>query len=98
MTRSPDSRAALPPRAFSREILERMEACPDADTLNDRVLAPFMAALETLCAGRGYLINTYGTSGNLAVTGEDEAPVIFDLIEDYLDTLDREEPRQPVKD
>ncbi|CCQ74658.1 hypothetical protein [Magnetospira sp. QH-2] len=70
---------------FHKDLLARMEACDTADALNDRVLVPFVTALEEICIARGYLLNTFGERTNLAVTGEDDAPVIYDLIEEYLD-------------
>ncbi len=88
MSDSSQQSAADTAEAFHRELLDRMAACPDADSLNDHVLTPFMAALEELCAERGYLINTFGSRCNLCVSVEDDAPVIFDLIEEYLDSLD----------
>ncbi|GAB6054499.1 hypothetical protein JCM17960_33190 [Magnetospira thiophila] len=75
-------------QTLHRDLLERMAACPTADTLNAQVLEPFIAALERLCVERGYLLNTFGERTNLAVTSEDDAPVIYDLIEEYLDAED----------
>lgn len=77
---------ALNPDAFARALVRRMEACPDAEQLNDRVLQPFIAALEAVCGARGYVLNVYGDTANLAFTGdEDDAETIYQLIEAYLD-------------
>jgi hypothetical protein len=76
----------LNPDAFARALVRRMEACPDAGQLNDRVLQPFIAALEAVCGARGYVLNVYGDTANLAFTGdEDDAETIYQLIEAYLD-------------
>ena len=76
----------LNPDAFARALVRRMEACPDAEQLNDRVLQPFIAALEAVCGARGYVLNVYGDTANLAFTGdEDDAETIYQLIEAYLD-------------
>lgn len=76
----------LNPDAFAKALVRRMEACPDAERLNDRVLQPFIAALEAVCGARGYVLNVYGESANLAFTGdEDDAESIYQLIEAYLE-------------
>ncbi|GAA0602426.1 hypothetical protein [Caenispirillum bisanense] len=75
-----------------RDLLARMEQCPDFDSLNDGVIIPFVTALEKVCADRGYLLNIYGTASNLAVTDELSAPVLYDMIDQYLDSSD--EPPQ----
>ena len=43
-----------------RLLAERMEACADAESLNDNVIIPFVAALEEVCGARGYVMNIYG--------------------------------------
>lgn len=81
----------LNPDAFARALVRRMEACPDAEQLNDRVLQPFIAALEAVCGARGYVLNVYGESANLAFTGnEDDAETIYQVIEAYLDGASEE--------
>ncbi|MEK9722081.1 MAG: hypothetical protein VW405_01175 [Rhodospirillaceae bacterium] len=70
-----------------RLLAERMEACPDAETLNDRVLIPFAAALETVCEARGYVMNVYGETSNIVFTGDpDDCEAIYRMIDDYLDS------------
>ena len=64
-------------------LLERMEACQTAEALNDRVILPFIQALEDVCGARGYVLNIYGEQANLTFTGDEE---IYDLIESYLDS------------
>ena len=74
------------PDALMRLLAERMEACPDAENLNDQVIMPFIAALETVCGARGYVLNIYGETSNLVFTGDEvEAEAIYTLVERYLD-------------
>lgn len=68
-----------------RELIERMEACPTAEKLNADVITPFIQALVTVCDARGYVLNIYGEHCNLAITPEDHAEGLFELIESYLD-------------
>lgn len=68
------------------ELIRRMEACDTAEALNDRVIMPFVTALETVCEARGYVMNIYGEKANLVFTGDaDAAEEIYALVEDYLD-------------
>lgn len=70
-----------------RLILERMEACQTAEALNDRVIMPFVQALEDVCGARGYVLNIYGDQANLVFTGdEDSSEELYALIESYLDS------------
>ena len=72
---------------FMRQLAERMEACPDAESLNDQVLIPFAAALENVCGARGYVLNIYGETSNIIFSGDpDDAEALFRLIEDYLES------------
>ena len=71
-------------------VIARMEDCPNAESLNDEVIMPFILALEKVCQARGYLLNIYGESSNIAVTAPDDAETIYHLIEEYLDTAMRE--------
>ena len=73
------------PDALMRLLAERMEACSDAENLNDQVIMPFIAALETVCGARGYVLNIYGETSNLIFTGDEaEAEAIYTLVEQYL--------------
>ena len=73
--------------AFMRQLAERMEACPDAEILNDNVLIPFAAALENVCGARGYVLNIYGETSNIIFSGDpDDAEALYRLVEDYLES------------
>ena len=73
--------------AFMRQLAERMEACPDAESLNDNVLIPFAAALENVCGARGYVLNIYGETSNIIFSGDpDDAEALYRLVEDYLES------------
>lgn len=72
---------------FMRQLAERMEACPDAESLNDQVLIPFAAALENVCGARGYVLNIYGETSNIVFSGDpDDAEALYCLIDDYLES------------
>ena len=69
-----------------RDLAQRMETCPDVESLNDQVIVPFMAALETVCGARGYVMNIYGETSNLVFTGDEaDAEAVYTLVEGYLD-------------
>lgn len=69
-------------------LLERMDACPTAEVLNDQVILPFVAALEDVCRARGYVMNIYGEQSNLVFSGdEDAAAEIYALAEAVLEAL-----------
>lgn len=70
-----------------RLLAERMEACPNAERLNDEVLIPFAAALETVCGARGYILNIYGETSNIVFSGDpDDAETLYRMIDDYLES------------
>ena len=70
-----------------RQLAERMEACPDAESLNDQVLIPFAAALENVCGARGYVLNIFGETSNIIFSGDpDDAEALYRLIDDYLES------------
>ena len=72
---------------FMLQLAERMEACPDAESLNDQVLIPFAAALENVCGARGYVLNIYGETSNIVFSGDpDDAEALYCLIDDYLES------------
>lgn len=76
-----------PGQDLRRELLQRMEACQTAETLNDKVILPFIQALEDVCGARGYVLNIYGEESNLVFTGDaDASEEIYSLIETYLDS------------
>lgn len=72
--------------AFRDEMLSRMAHYGTVEDLNHAVIAPFVAALETVCGERGYMLNIYGERSNLAFSTEEDAEAIYKLIERYLDT------------
>lgn len=70
------------------ELIRRMDACPDAESLNDNIIMPFALALEKVALARGYTMNIYGEASNIAVTSDEDAETIYHLIEEYLDARD----------
>ncbi|NKB44589.1 MAG: hypothetical protein GKS03_09965 [Alphaproteobacteria bacterium] len=72
------------------DLQKKMETCPNAETLNDQVITPFIQALVSVCDARGYVLNIYGDHCNLAITPEEHAESLFQLIESYLDNADLE--------
>ena len=70
-------------------LANKMEACPDAESLNNEVLIPFAAALEAVCSARGYLLNIYGETSNIIFSGDpQDAEEIFKFTEHYLASRD----------
>ncbi len=80
--------AADAPAKLRDRFLAQMAQHETAEALNDNVISPFIGALETVCAERGYLLNIYGESSNLVFSNEEDAEAIYALVEQYLD--DRE--------
>ena len=81
------SRGATGADDLMRLLAERMEACPDAESLNNQVLIPFAAALETVCGARGYVLNVYGETSNIVFSGDpDDAEILYRMIDDYLES------------
>ena len=70
---------------FTAELVKRMDKCPDVEALNNSILIPFAQALEEVCQARGYLLNIYGERSNIAFTNEEDADIIYQMIEAYLD-------------
>lgn len=71
--------------ALMRLLHERMENEDSAENLNENVIVPFTAALEEICAARGYVLNIYGEKSNLVFPGDEaDAEAIYRLVEDYL--------------
>ena len=73
---------------FREEMLSRMAHYGTVEDLNDAVIAPFVAALETVGGERGYMLNIYGERSNLVFSTEEDAEAIYNLIEHYLDNRD----------
>ena len=71
--------------ALMRLLHERMENEDSAEKLNDNVIIPFVAALEEICATRGYVLNIHGDKSNIVFSGEEaDAEAIYRLVDDYL--------------
>ena len=67
------------------ELVKQMEACPNAEALNEEVLMPFVTALEVVCGARGYVLNIYGETANIIFSGDpDDAEEIFKYTDHYL--------------
>lgn len=77
--------AGAKPEKLQEEFLAQMAEHKTAEALNDKLIAPFIAALETICAERGYLLNIYGESSNLVFSSEEDAEAIYGLVEQYFD-------------
>ncbi len=90
MAKRPPKRKSAPqsPDQLMRSLSKTMEQCDTAEALNDAVIVPFVAALETVCAARGYVLNIYGEKSNVIFTSEADAPVIYGMVEEYLDSID----------
>lgn len=83
--KSPKTKKGNGPEDLMRSLFERMEATEDAQSLNDNVIIPFAAALEEICAARGYVLNIYGEKSNIVFPGDEaDAEAIYRLVEDYL--------------
>ena len=93
MTKKPNRNKDLgqSPDQLMRSLSKLMEKCDTADALNDNVIVPFIAALESVCGARGYVLNIYGEKSNVVLTNEADAPAIYELIEEYLDTVGEDE-------
>lgn len=89
MVKKPNHNSVLgqSPDQLMRSLSKLMEKCDTADALNDNVIVPFIAALESVCGARGYVLNIYGEKSNVVLTNEADAPAIYELIEEYLDTV-----------
>ncbi len=68
-----------------QNFIALMEKCPDAETLNAKVVTPFVQALVTVCNARGYVFNIYGDHCNIVVTPENHAESLYHLINTYMD-------------
>ena len=82
------NKSSSSPDALMRLLAERMETCPDVESLNDHVITPFIEALEVVCKTRGYVLNIFGETSNLIFTGDDaDSHAIYTLVEKYLDEM-----------
>lgn len=82
--------SAAKPEMVQEQFLAQMAEHETAEGLNDKLIAPFIAALETVCAERGYLLNIYGESSNLVFSSEEDAEAIYGLVEQYFDEKDQD--------
>jgi len=82
--------SAAKPEMVQEQFLAQMAEHETAEDLNDKLIAPFIAALETVCAERGYLLNIYGESSNLVFSSEEDAEAIYGLVEQYFDEKDQD--------
>lgn len=87
--RRPKRSSAPKPDQLRDRFLAQMAAHETAEDLNDKLISPFIAALETVCAERGYLLNIYGESSNLVFSTEEDAEAIYGLVEGYFDEKDQ---------
>lgn len=78
------------PDALRRQLQNLMEQQATAEALNDQVITPFIAALESVCGPRGYLLNIFGETSNLVISTENHAEAIYHLVEKYIDDTDLE--------
>jgi hypothetical protein len=87
MSRSskPQRPPAKRPDAFRKELISLMEQNDTADLLNDKIITPFVSALEAVCTARGYSLNIYGNSSNLVISTEEDAEAIYAMVETYFD-------------
>jgi hypothetical protein len=76
------------------DLLARMAEYSDAESLNENVITPFVSALETICSDRGYVLNIYGEGSNLVVSSQEDASVIFQLVEDYFSAQEEEDDEE----
>ena len=55
------------------------------EVLNHLDAENYVAALEEICAARGYVLNIYGEKSNIVFSGDEtDTEAIYHLVEDYL--------------
>lgn len=89
--RRPKPSSKAKPDTLRAQFLDAMARESTAESLNDRVIAPFVSALETVCSERGYILNIYGERSNLVFTSPEDAEAIYALVEQYLDAKEEDE-------
>lgn len=87
--RKPKKPAGANAEQLQEQFLAQMAEHETAEALNDKLISPFVAALETVCAERGYLLNIYGESSNLVFSTDEDAEAIYGLVERYFDEKDQ---------
>jgi len=86
MPKSKKSKCGSEADAFMKDLIQRMDKCDTAESLNDEVLMPFVVALEKVCGARGYVMNIYGETANMVFSGNpQDAETIYQIVEAYLD-------------
>jgi len=86
MPKSKKSKDGSEADAFMKDLIQRMDKCDTAESLNDEVLMPFVVALEKVCGARGYVMNIYGETANMVFSGNpQDAETIYQIVEAYLD-------------
>ena len=86
MPKSKKSKGGSEADAFMKDLIQRMDKCDTAESLNDEVLMPFVVALEKVCGARGYVMNIYGETANMVFSGTpQDAETIYQIVEAYLD-------------
>ncbi|MDB9703723.1 hypothetical protein OAA86_06475 [Rhodospirillales bacterium] len=86
MPKSKKSKGGSEADAFMKDLIQRMDKCDTAESLNDEVLMPFVVALEKVCGARGYVMNIYGETANMIFSGNpQDAETIYQIVEAYLD-------------
>ena len=86
MPKSKKSKGGSEADAFMKDLIQRMDKCDTAESLNDEVLMPFVVALEKVCGARGYVMNIYGENANMVFSGNpQDAETIYQIVEAYLD-------------
>ena len=86
MPKSKKSKCGSEADAFMKNLIQRMDKCDTAESLNDEVLMPFVVALEKVCGARGYVMNIYGETANMVFSGNpQDAETIYQIVEAYLD-------------
>lgn len=86
MPKSKKSKGGSEADAFMKNLIQRMDKCDTAESLNDEVLMPFVVALEKVCGARGYVMNIYGETANMVFSGNpQDAETIYQIVEAYLD-------------
>ena len=69
-----------------KNLSAEMAKHSNIEALNKNVIMPFIEALEKVSRSRNYVLNIYGLRSNLVFTSEEDAEVIYQLIEHYLES------------
>jgi hypothetical protein len=69
-----------------KSLCAEMAKHSNVEALNKNVIMPFIEAFEKVCGSRNYVLNIYGLRSNLVFTSEEDAEIIYQLIEHYLES------------